>query len=87
MGESILDDSPVQIKETDESSTYTIGLTYCILTTLGIIINYSSLESSSFLALFGSFFVLTGMACWIIYWVRLVKTKNKLVGLSAGIAR
>jgi hypothetical protein len=42
MGESILDNSPVQIKKTDESSTYTIGIAYCILTTLGVIINYST---------------------------------------------
>jgi hypothetical protein len=50
-------------------------------------INYSTRHSSSYLRLFGSFFFLTGMVCWIIYWVRLVNTKNKLIGLSAGIAR
>ena len=87
IGESILDNSQVQIKETDESPTYTIGIAYCTLTTLGVIINYSTMHSSSYLALFGSFFGLTGMVCWIIYWVRLVNTKNKLVGLSVGIAR
>jgi hypothetical protein len=87
IGESILDNSQVQIKGTDESPTYTIGLAYCILTTLGVIINYSTMHSSSYLKLFGSFFALTGMVCWIIYWVRLVNTKNKLVGLSVGIAR
>ena len=82
IGDSILDHSQVQIKETDESSTYTIGIAYCILTTLGVIINYSTRGSSSNLALFGSFFFLTGMVCWIIYWVRLVITKNKLVGYN-----
>ena len=87
MGESILDHSQEQIKVTDESPTYTIGITYCILTTLGFIINYSSRHSTSNLRLFGSFFVLTGMVYWITYWVRLVKTKNKLLGLSVGIAR
>jgi hypothetical protein len=87
IGESILDSSQVQIKLTDESPTYTIGLAYCTLTTLGVIINYSTMHSSSYLALFGSFFALTGMVCWIIYWVRLVNTKNKLVGLSVGIER
>ena len=85
IGESILDNSQVQLKGTDESPTYTIGIAYCILTTLGVIINYSTMHSSSFLALFGSFFVLTGMVCWIIYWVRIVNTKNKLVRLSVGI--
>jgi hypothetical protein len=87
LGESILDNSREQIKETDDSPTYNIGLAYCILTTLGVIINYATLHTSSYLALFGSLFVLTGMVCWIIYWVRLVKTKNKIVGLSVGIAR
>jgi hypothetical protein len=86
IGNSILDNSQVQIKETDESSTYTIGIAYCTLTTLGVIINYSTKHSSSYMALFGSFFVLIGMVCWIIYWVRLVNTKNKLVRLSVGIA-
>jgi hypothetical protein len=87
IGESILDNSQVQIKGTDEFPTYAIGLAYCILTTIGVIINYSTMHSSSYLALFGSFFVLTGMVCWIIYWVRLVKTKNRLIGLSAGNER
>lgn len=87
MGDSILDNSQVQITGTDEFPTYAIGIAYCIFTTLGIIINYSNRYSPTNLALLGSFFMLTGMVCWIIYWVRLVKTKNKLVGLSARIAR
>jgi hypothetical protein len=86
MGESILDNSQTQMKGTDESPTYNIGIAYCILTTLGFIINYSTRYSSTYLALFGSFFFLTGMVCWITYWVRLVNTKNKLVGLSVGTA-
>ena len=87
MGETILDDSQVQINGTDESPTYTVGVAYCILNTVGIIINYSNRQSSSPLALIGSVFVLTGIVCWIIYWVRLVNTKNKLVGLSVAMAR
>jgi hypothetical protein len=87
IGESILDNSQVQIQGTDEIPTYTIGIAYCILMSLGVIINYSTMQSSSYLALFGSLFVLTGMVCWIIYWVRLVNAKNKLVRLSVGIAR
>ena len=85
MGESILDHSQAEIKGTDESPTYTIGIAYCILTTLGVIINYLT-RNTTYLALFGSLFVLAGMVCWIIYWVRLVNAKNKLVGLSVGIA-
>ena len=84
MGESILDNSQTQMKGADESPTYNIGIAYCILTTLGVIINYSTRYSSTYLALFGSFFFLAGMVCWIIYWVRLVNTKNKLVALSVG---
>ena len=87
IGESILDNSQVQIKESDEPSTYTIGLAYCTLTTLGGIINYSIGHISSYLKLFGPLFVLTGMVCWIIYWVRLAMAKNKLFGLSVGFAR
>ena len=87
MGDSILDNSEAQITGTDEYPTYTIGIAYCIFTTVGVIINYSNRYSPSNLALFGSFFMLAGMVCWIIYWVRLVKTKNRLLGLSAVIAR
>jgi hypothetical protein len=87
IGESILDNSPVQIKVTDESPTYTIGIAYCILTTLGLIINASNMNSSTPMAISGSIFVLSGIVCWIIYWVRLVITKNKFIGLSVGIAR
>ena len=87
MGDSILDSSQVQITGTAEYPTFAIGIAYCIFTTLGIIINYSNRYSPSNLALFGSIFMLTGMVCWIIYWVRLVKTKNKLVGVSVRIAR
>ena len=86
MGESILDHSREQIKVTDESPTYTIGIAYCILTTFGVVMNYTTGYSPINLRLFGSFFVLTGMVCWITYWVRLVKTKNNLVGLSLGTA-
>jgi len=85
MGDSILDNSQQQIKGTDESPTYPIGIAYCILTTLGVIINYATGRTSTYLALFASLFVLTGMVCWIIYWVRLVNTKNKLVLLSARV--
>lgn len=87
IGESILDNSQAQIKQTDESPTYIIGIAYCTLTTLGLIINYATRYSSLYLELFGSFFVLTGMVCWIIYWVRLAMAKNKLTKLSVGIAR
>jgi hypothetical protein len=87
IGESILDNAQVQIKETDESPTYTFGIAYCVLTTLGFIINYSTMNSASNLRLFGSLFFLTGMVCWIIYWVRLVNAKNKLVVLSVGVTR
>ncbi len=85
IGDSILNNTHEQIKETDESLTYNIGLAYCILTTLGVIINYATLHTSSYLALFGSLFDLIGIVSWIIYWVRLVKIKNKLVGLSVAI--
>ena len=82
VGESILDNSEVQLKGTDEYPTYTIGIAYCILTTIGFIINYATRNSISLLRLFGTLFFLAGMVCWIIYWVRIVKTKNKLAGLS-----
>lgn len=81
IGESILDDSPVQTKGPDGFPTYQIGLIYCTLITLGFIINYGILHSGRHLAMYGSIFILLGTVCWIIYWVRLVKTKNHLARL------
>lgn len=87
IGESILDNSPIQMKVTDESPTYTIGIAYSILTTLGLIINASNMHPSTLMAISGSVLLLSGIVCWIIYWVRLVITKNKLVGSSVAITR
>ena len=86
IGESILDSPQAQIKETNVSPTYTLGIAYCALTTFGIIINYIALRSSSYPASFGSYFTLAGIVCWIIYWVRLVNTKKTIAGLSIAIA-
>ena len=82
VGKSILDISQEHMKGTDLSPTYPVGIAYCLLNTTGVIINYSTRQSVPYLALLGSCFVLAGSVCWIIYWVRLVNTKNKLVNLS-----
>ena len=87
MGDSILDNSLTQIKETDESPTYTIGIAYCLLFTLGVIVNYTTRLLPPYWSILAALLELAGMVCWVIYWVRLARTKNKLILLSAATVR
>ena len=82
MGDSILEDSKERMEELNESPTFNIGMAYCVLFTLGIIINSLSGHWSPYWQLIGPVLSFTGMSCWIIYWVKLAKTKNKLIGMS-----
>jgi hypothetical protein len=72
------------VEELGKRPTFAIGITYCILITTAIIINLSVSQESRFLAL-GALFSLSGMTCWIIYWVQLVAYKRKLKALHERI--
>ncbi len=82
LGDSILEDSKERIEELNESPTFNIGMAYCVLFTLDGILNLSSGHWSPYLQMIGPVLSLTGMICWIIYWVRLTKIKNKLIQMS-----
>jgi|SRR6185312_882204 len=82
LGDSILEDPQGRIEDLNESPTFNIGMAYCVLFTLGGVINLSSKNWSPYWQLIGSIFSFTGMTCWVIYWVKLTKNKNKLVRMS-----
>jgi hypothetical protein len=84
LGDSILEDSKERVEELNEYPTFNVGIAYCALFTLGGIINLSTKNMSPYWTLTGQGLELTGMACWIIYWVRLTKIKNKLIKMSIG---
>jgi hypothetical protein len=61
------------VEEINKRPTFLIGITYCILFTTGIILKFISLPRIQ------GWFSLSGMICWIIYWVQLAKWKRKLI--------
>ena len=73
LGDSILEDSQGRMEDLNESPTFNIGMAYCVLFTLGGIINLSSKNWSPYWQLIGPIFSFTGMTCWVIYWVKLTK--------------
>jgi hypothetical protein len=82
LGDSILEDAKEQMDELNESSTLNIGLAYCALFTFGGILNLASSHLSPYLQIIGPVLSFTGMSCWVIYWIRLARTKNKLIRMS-----
>jgi hypothetical protein len=73
------------VEELGKRPTFAVGITYCILFTTAIIINLSVSQESRFLPVVGGLFSLSGMTCWIIYWVQLGAYKRKLKGLHGRI--
>lgn len=82
LGDSILEYSQGQTEDLNESPTFNIGVAYCVLVTLGGIINLSSKHWPPYWQLIGPVFSFTGITCWVIYWVKLTKNKNKLIRMS-----
>jgi hypothetical protein len=66
------------VEEHGKQPTLMIGIAYCILFTIGVTMNFSSLSPDSRLNIIASLCSLSGMICWIIYWVRLAQYKKKL---------
>ena len=62
------------VEAVDQRPTFRIGITYCILFTTGILLTLAAI-----IPLIQGWFSLSGMICWIIYWVRLAKWKRKLI--------
>jgi hypothetical protein len=72
------------VEELRKRPTFAIGIAYCTLITITIIINateFSNLASEllKFARQWSALGSLAGMICWIIYWVRLAQYKKKLL--------
>ena len=68
---------PLEIaNELEKRPTYQIGIAYCIIISVGVIINFFSLPND----VEGEIVIwdLTGIICWVVYWVKLVQYKRKL---------
>jgi hypothetical protein len=64
------------VSQLDKKPTLYIGITYCVLTTLGIVMNLTA-KSRATVGLI-AIIELAGMVCWIVYWVNLAKYKRIL---------
>ena len=65
------------VEELGKRPTWGIGIAYCTLSVIGLLINFAERGSS-----LSGLFTLAGMVCWVIYWVQLVGYKNKIVRLN-----
>jgi hypothetical protein len=65
------------VEERGKLPTFTIGITYCILICMSLTNGFFPHLSTGIGLIFG-FCSLTGMICWIIYWVQLAEYKRKL---------
>jgi hypothetical protein len=80
-GDSILGSSDLRVVERlRKLPTAAIGIAYGILTSTGTFINlFSTMGSNSSLIPVTGLIFLTGMVCWIVYWVRLAQSRKILV--------
>jgi hypothetical protein len=75
------------VEEEGKRPTYVIGLVYCILYTVGLLVDVSiaiNPRNLKFMIWFIAFSMLGGMICWIVYWVQLAGYKRKLKRGIAG---
>jgi hypothetical protein len=71
------------VEQLDKRPTLAMGIAYCILTTLTIIINLTSIAAHPWLYIVSALCSLSGVTCWIIYWVQLAGYKKELrIGLA-----
>lgn len=83
--DSILGISNTAIDALDKRPTFAIGITYCILSTASIIWNMVTMQTLLWINIITLLLALSGMICWIIYWVNLAKYKNRIQSKVASI--
>lgn len=84
-GDSLFGSSDLSVAEKlTRRATLAIGITYCTLTLVGASFNLfmTAGQESPLTAIVGLIF-LTGIVCWIIYWVRLAQSRKILVRSAA----
>jgi len=80
-GDSLFGSSDLSVAEKlTHRATLAIGITYCTLTLIGAFFNLfmTAGQESPLTPIVGLIF-LTGIICWIIYWVRLAQSRKILV--------
>jgi hypothetical protein len=80
-GDSLFGSSDLSVAEKlTHRATLAIGITYCTLTLVGASFNLfmTAGQESPLTPIVGLIF-LTGIACWIVYWVRLAQSRKILV--------
>ena len=80
-GDSLFGSSDLSVAEKlTHRATLAIGITYCTLTLVGAFFNlFMTAEQESPLTPIVGLIFLTGIVCWIIYWVRLAQSRKILV--------
>jgi hypothetical protein len=80
-GDSILGSSdPRVVERLSKLPTQAVGIVYCISSTIGLGMNwFLTVTPDSSLSLIIPVIFLGGIVCWIIYWVRLAKSRKILV--------
>ena len=84
-GDSLFGSSDLSVAEKlTHRATLAIGIAYCTLTLVGASFNLfmTAGQESPLTAIVGLIF-LTGIVCWIIYWVRLAQSRKILVRSAA----
>ena len=84
-GDSILGSSDLRVAERlSKRPTLVIGIAYSILCTIGAFINlFATVSPDSTLIDVTLLIFFAGIACWIIYWVRLAQSRKILVRAAA----
>jgi len=75
--DSILGISAQTVGKQNKRPTLAIGIIYCSLISIGIVLNLSRRFAPG-VPMPGPLFSLSGMICWIIYWINLFGYKSKL---------
>jgi hypothetical protein len=84
-GDSLFGSSDLNVAEKlTHRATLAIGISYCTLTLVGALFNLfmTAGQESPLIPIVGLIF-LTGIVCWIIYWVRLAQSRKILVRAAA----
>ena len=75
--DSILGISSEALDQLNQRPTFAIGMAYCTLFTIGVVLSFFKSEVPT-LRTIAPLFTLSGMICWVIYWINLFRYTNKL---------
>lgn len=76
--DSIFGDDALIVEQGVERPTFGIGIAYCTLNVVSIVLNIVNTETAESISLFVGLLALSSTLCWIIYWANLASYKRKL---------